>query len=727
MTSTERRFKMKKAELRKLPTISPTQNITTLAKRKSTGKNYCGKEFKGLYKYYLRALVINGLIKVSIFNAEWVKSGKKTSQFDIFIDTEDSRYISLEKDKDGKELRWRSSMISNLILFDYWFGRKYEHLIWSNIDTDRKIKKALGKSGDAYIAINSYQLGVLKAKIKKKEQAECAVYDKDMKPVKATPAGFNDWIRRKAIKDHFIFYKYRKSIKKGFCSCCNDEVDISGMSPKNNHKSRCPKCKSRITFRSTGKIKTLVSDRAYVSMIQSYPGGYVIRYFMAQMYYRKSEYWAPIIRVNEYRRSLHGDAAHKDYAWDKYKNKTYRWVPTLSKWWYDDKAVLYPRNLKYIPNAEILKQITKEGKEISLVRWCDRMTRGSIYEKLANAGFTKLLIQYISDYDEPECDDSTELHKALRIDKMRLKRLKAMNGGTRELDWLRSEKEQNTIWPDEMIKLFSDAGYDTRTFSFISDHMTYPQIWEYLKKQYRDHGYTWDYTYTCWRDYMDMGAKLKIPLDLERNYKPKDVRIAHNEARDMLQGKDIEAEARKIDRKWKKLKKVYPKLEKYEYTGKEYQIIAPKSTGDIVREGMILKHCVHSCDYYFERMITDESYILFLRKTNDSKQPYYTLEVEPSGNIRQKRTTGDRQNKDFEDAKKFLEKWQREVQKKITKKEKELGKKSNALRIQELAELRKKGNRVWHGVLQGQLLADVLEADFMPVIDGKEELPEKAV
>ena len=33
-----------------------------------------------------------------------------------------------------------------------------------------------------------------------------------------------------------------------------------------------------------------------------------------------------------------------------------------------------------------------------------------------------------------------------------------------------------------------------------------------------------------------------------------------------------------------------------------------------------------------------------------------------------------------------------------------------------LKELRKNGNRVWHGVLQGKLLADVLEADFMPVM-----------
>lgn len=706
---------MKKAELRKLPTISPTQTITTLAKKKSTGKNYYGKEFKGLYKYYLRALVINGLIKVSIFNAEWVKTGKKTSQFDVFIDTEDSRYISLEKDKDGKELRWRSSMISNLISSYYWYGREYEHLIWSNIDTDRKIKKALGQSGDAYRIINSYQLGILEAKIKKKEQAECAEYDKDMKPIKATPAGFNDWIRRKAIKDHFIFYKYKKNIKKGFCSCCNDEVDISGMSPKNNHKSLCPKCKSHITFKSTGKIKTLTSDRAYVSMIQSYPGGYVIRYFETQMYYRKSAYWAPIIRVNEYRRSLHGTATHEVYIWGMYKNKYFRWLPYCGYWYMDNSAVLHPRNLKLLPHSEQLKEIIKSGKEISVQKWASKMVRGSIYEKLANAGFNKLLLDFLNEY-EPNYTDATELHKALGIDKMRLKRLKAMHGGTGELEWLRAEKKKNTVWPDEMIRIFCEAGYSPGYFDFIDAYMTYPQIWEYLKKQYKIYGYTWDYAITCWRDYMNMAARLKIPM-IERNYKPKDVRLAHNEALDMLQGKDIENEAKRIDRKWRRLKKIYPKLKKYEYTGKDYQIIAPKSTGDIVREGMILKHCVHTCDYYFDRISTSESFILFLRKAADPKQPYYTLEVEPSGNIRQKRTTGDRQNDDFNEAKAFLSQWQKALQKKLSKEDKVLGKKSNAMRIKELGELRKNGNRVWHGVLKGQLLADVLEANFMPVVE----------
>ena len=133
-------------------------------------------------------------------------------------------------------------------------------------------------------------------------------------------------------------------------------------------------------------------------------------------------------------------------------------------------------------------------------------------------------------------------------------------------------------------------------------------------------------------------------------------------------------------------------------------------------EGRIRKHCVHTCDYYFSRIQTDESYLFFLRKEKSPDVPWYTLEVEPSGNIRQKRTTGDNQNKDFTEAVGFLKKWQKYFAKQLTKEEKKLGEKANKLRIDNYENLRKNGNRVWHGKLAGQLLADVLEADFMEVM-----------
>jgi len=596
-----------------------------------------------LYRYYLRTITTNSIFKASVFDAEWIEKGIKTPVFDIFIDTDQDAYISLEYDEKGRELRWRKSMISNLPTWEY--RREYESWVWSSPDTDRRTSRILGNRGsEAYATINSYQSNILAERIKKKEAQECAEYDRDMKPVKEITEAFRKWLKKEVIKDHYIIYRYSKSIKSGYCSHCDRDVDLKGKTVKNGVRDLCPLCKARITYKSTGKIKTLKTGAYYAQLVQPYPGGYIVRCFRAYMYYKNSDYRSPIVNTYEFHRYLNGET-NKFYVYEMYKNKYMRWV---------------------------------------------KKNPGNYY-------------------------GSAALHKNLKLDKMRLKRLKAMNGGIRELEWLQLEKEENTVWPDEMIRVFSDGGYYAHTFNFAPEQMTYPQIWEYLKKQYLLHGYTWDYTIACWRDYLNMAEKLKIPLDIERNYKPKDVRLAHDEARDILQGKDIEEEAKKINRKWRKLNKVYPKLEKYEYSDTAYQIIAPKSTKDIVREGMILKHCVHTCDYYFQRMTSDETYILFLRKASEPNSPYYTLEVEPSGNIRQKRTTGDRQNKDFEEARRFLAKWQRAIQKRLTKEEKALGKKSNALRIEELKELRKNGNRVWHGVLKGQLLADVLEADFMPV------------
>lgn len=96
--------------------------------------------------------------------------------------------------------------------------------------------------------------------------------------------------------------------------------------------------------------------------------------------------------------------------------------------------------------------------------------------------------------------------------------------------------------------------------------------------------------------------------------------------------------------------------------------------------------------------------------------PWYTLEVEPSGNIRQKRTTGDNQNADFQKAVPFLEKWQQYFNKQLTVEEKQLGKRADELRKENYTNLRKNGNRVWHGRLAGKLLADVLEEDFMAAV-----------
>lgn len=66
-------------------------------------------------------------------------------------------------------------------------------------------------------------------------------------------------------------------------------------------------------------------------------------------------------------------------------------------------------------------------------------------------------------------------------------------------------------------------------------------------------------------------------------------------------------------------------------------------------------------DNYFERINKRESYILFLRRIEKPDVAYYTLEVEPDGTVRQKRTEFNRQHSDIELAEQFLLKWQKQL------------------------------------------------------------------
>ena len=104
---------------------------------------------------------------------------------------------------------------------------------------------------------------------------------------------------------------------------------------------------------------------------------------------------------------------------------------------------------------------------------------------------------------------------------------------------------------------------------------------------------------------------------------------------------------------------------------------------------------------------------MFLRKTEAPEKPYYTLEVEPNGTVRQKRTYYDRQNPDIEQAKVFLLRWQKQLTKKLNKEDKILAFKSRDLRRKEIEELRKKKVKVNGFGYQGKLLADILEEDLM--------------
>ena len=120
-----------------------------------------------------------------------------------------------------------------------------------------------------------------------------------------------------------------------------------------------------------------------------------------------------------------------------------------------------------------------------------------------------------------------------------------------------------------------------------------------------------------------------------------------------------------------------------------------------------------SSDRYWERIGRREAYILFLRRTAEVQKSYYTLELEPDGTVRQKRTMYDRQEADIEDASKVLKKGQKVIAVRLTDVDRKLAEDSRVLRDLEFAQLRDNRVVIRYGDLRGRLLVDVLTADLM--------------
>lgn len=126
------------------------------------------------------------------------------------------------------------------------------------------------------------------------------------------------------------------------------------------------------------------------------------------------------------------------------------------------------------------------------------------------------------------------------------------------------------------------------------------------------------------------------------------------------------------NRKYAAIKKDY-KLNKSLFAWEEegYLIMVPKCAADICEEGRKQHHCVGASTVYRERMSQRKSFIVFLRKAANPKEPYYTIECDLSRVI-QFYAAYDRQP-DKEEVQKILTKWMKQVRKNARKLQKAAG------------------------------------------------------
>lgn len=678
---------------------------------------------------YIRCKIVDEVLKVAFFLVRDLRMGSCRAAYELLIDKASGKFLTW----DETHKRWRSAMLDKL----GWPSCSWYSKTYISPKDNRLMKKYLEVDRDGFLGIYSYQLRVRKQQLEARHKRETDAWDLTLSQVPALPKDWNRWVDKHGIHQNYIFYDYsRKKNQTGYCTWCEKEVPIKN--PKHNQKGKCPHCRHEIQYKAKGRAGRIQTELETAYLLQRCGDGLIIRQFEINKKYEREQYTTPSLNVFEERRvMLSNDFKATVFYYGNYKNVCHRWIKGEKKYnfYYFSygsrkfEGAVYTRNLSFLGRTQLsrtgLPEMARILDKMDPEVYLEKLKESPSLEQLVKAGLAQIAQDVMMKRIKMDGRHAGELAKRLGIDRERMQRLRKNNGGYQYLAWLKYEKEQDTVFSDVMLRRLEQWDVMPSELEFILKKMSLVRIFNYLNRQHAESGREYKELISTWQDYLVMASRLKMQTEQEIIYKPKDLLKQHDEAIKLCGG--VETVERAVE-----LLHAYPDIDhvcqtiktKYEFEDEKYRIIVPEKTEDIIVEGSVLGHCLHWSDTYFDRIQRRESYIVFLRKTENPDVPYYTLEIEPDGTTRQKRTVGDKQNADFIEAKRFIAKWQRAIQKRLTKEDLALAKASAALREQEFKKLRKDGAKIWHGHLAGQLLADVLEADLMEARLSMEEMQE---
>ncbi len=674
---------------------------------------------------YMRCRMLDGILKVAFFFTEHMRAGGKMPAYELYVDREAGKFLTYDR-MGGRWLKAKLDMLP-------WPDSVYHsEKKWISRQGDRLVRDYLGMGHGGYKGLLEYQLKVRADELKQRHKRETDPWDLDLEQTPDLPRDWERWVKKVGITENYIFYQYdRKGVKTGYCTFCEKDVEV--RKPRHNKAGRCLRCGHAVTYEAMGKSGAVIATGCeYMYLMQRCADGFMIREFQGYRRYLKEDYRNPECHSWETRRIIYGDAAEPlhAYYWGDYKHAGTRWIETgfcHPNWYGDGKGKVYGKTLPSLGKKELrrtgLMEALQDSRKMDPEKYLAVLQEVPQLEQLAKAHLPALVEECMgscgSFKEAFKNPGSCSLLKLLGIDSQQLKRLRENRGRRSYLKWLQYEKAVERTLPDEAVIWFCREGILPEKLKFITDRMSMVQIHHYMRRQMRETGMSSRETLTTWSDYLSMACRLGMDTNDAIIYRARKLRQRHDELVELCGQKERAVRAGETLGKYPHIEEIFQEIKTvYAYSGKDYAVAVPSCIEEVMEEGERLHHCVGSSDRYWERIERRESYILFLRRASSPDEPYYTLEVEPDGTVRQKRTVYDRQTEDIKDAEKFLLEWQKVVARRLTDKERGLAEKSRILRSQEFLQLQEDRVVISMGDLRGQLLADVLMADLMENKEG---------
>lgn len=658
------------------------------------------------------------------------------------INTVTKEYASLEKGA-WSTLNLRSLMDDKLRLYHYWYerfqknGSEYWVMSKADADTIKNIfKDYMYANTNALNCIEYAETHYNEECRERKELNRQKRVETMMDKVPEIPYGIKEWIDEKELGKENYCIKDRDT-KLWSCSACGKEFDKSKIkradgeeNTRNNDMVICPRCKETIKFLTR---KKQVSVRTRFCMVQPIDNEMsVIRHFTAYIECVPGERKA--IGIDEDVRLLMFKGLNRKKDYDIY----YEHAPaSLIREGYKNNLSFFdnknnPRNKRMYPGYMYDGGIEEAFKGTKYEAWSRLFSEFSatniklsynqlmcsnnkrvigMMEMLYRGRFYKLLQEeskQISVWSHAYCGElnffGNSIEEVFGInDRQKINRIRDKNGGMLMVEWMRYSDECGEKISEKALEWLIKNEIRTYKMECLLGNFSAEQAMNYIERQ-RAEGYagkTVNEVINQYADYIRMCETLKKDISDEMIFRPRELKRRHDEAVAAIERQKAQIKADEYSEKFSAAETVLKEIKsKFEYAGETFFIKVPERIVDIVTEGNYLHHCAGATDRYFDRIKQHETYICFLRKVSEPDIPFYTIEVEPGGTIRQHRGMYD-EEPELDAVKPFLRDWQKEIKKRMKKEDRERAAKSKILREENIKDLKEKNNiRVLKGLME---------------------------
>ena len=446
-----------------------------------------------------------------------------------------------------------------------------------------------------------------------------------------------------AYMPHFLFYRKGKKSADIYCTACHERYELTDKklisSFKHKKQDKCPCCHGDVQYRQMDRgrkgyryydnfaVFGNCGDALRISCITVYQG--FEEDIMEPVYdYRQAlQYELTKGRAVEYRKSY--NCITNEWDWRPMKRKPSEpiFIGGAFGMGYNGYHVI---GYEAISNS-FLGYLFKGADETELphlfVTYYCRCAEHLQLEYLVHGGLRALADQYVAGYIN--CTrlnwKSNDLKKILRLNKPELELMKDSNGQYyTQYVFFRREccKGFNTA---DTLKYYNEFGHLAEQITYISykTGVSPKRVMDYVLKHRNAEKNT--FMIHLWKDYLRECELLEYDLHDETVSMPKNIAAAHERTAMIIKAENDAVIQRQIE-----VSNAAREKMRYTDTKRGLVVIVPESVEEIAREGRILSHCVGG---YAKRHAEGALSILFVRQIGKENIPYYTMEVNLSGQI----------------------------------------------------------------------------------------------